>query len=98
MTHKRTDRLRTMSRRHAVYRTLAQGWKISSGGTRGLWFPIYPATSKETGAYKTMMDLLTTGALIGAVVAAVNGSVFWTVVLVVISQVFNWASERSAKP
>jgi len=42
-----------------------------------------------------MMDLITTGVLIGAVVAAVNGSVFWVVVLVFISQVFNWAHERS---
>jgi hypothetical protein len=45
-----------------------------------------------------MLDLLTTFAIIGAVVAAVNGSVFWAVVLVVISQVFNWANERSGKP
>ena len=42
-----------------------------------------------------MVDLLTIGIWVGAIVAAVNGSVFWVVVLVFISQVFNWAHERS---
>ena len=44
-----------------------------------------------------MVDLLTIGIWVGAIVAAVNGSVFWVVTFIIISQIFNWAWERSAK-